>query len=394
MLDAGRQFEITGEFFGKGECFCGSGRSPGHAAIVDRAVADAPAQAGCRHRSQVRRDDASRKPRAAPALRPASRARYRTDRRATPAWPSRRMNRAVAGLCQPARSERRRRRAQATEYAVRRTGDDCIDNAGAPPKRRRQPPISSSRPAGGARLTVGVNCPAQQASPPACGSPAPRHARKRRVRLQPSAVDNFCPAPTPAAAAARSQPTPAARDDGARRAPQGQRFERQQGKVQASHNTVRSPGRGMGRISGRARPAAALEYAQAQTTLAGGQRDAQRRRRRLPAVAVDRHKQAKTGRFSAATCRRRKARASRPACGQAGRRQSRRWPATAPAPCRLPAGTHDDQPFRNHPAAAQRAHAAARAAPPAPASRRRRQLRQRCSNRLSSRGRRGRSGIR
>ena len=37
----------------------------------------------------------------------------------------------------------------------------------------------------------------------------------------------------------------------------------------------------------------------------------------LPAVAVDRHKQAKTGRFSAATCRRRKTRASRPASGQA-----------------------------------------------------------------------------
>ena len=37
----------------------------------------------------------------------------------------------------------------------------------------------------------------------------------------------------------------------------------------------------------------------------------------LPAVAVDRHKQAKTGRPSAATCRRRKARASSPASGQA-----------------------------------------------------------------------------
>ena len=37
----------------------------------------------------------------------------------------------------------------------------------------------------------------------------------------------------------------------------------------------------------------------------------------LPAVAVDRHKQAKTGRFSAATCKRRSARASRSAAGQA-----------------------------------------------------------------------------
>ena len=37
----------------------------------------------------------------------------------------------------------------------------------------------------------------------------------------------------------------------------------------------------------------------------------------LPAAAVDRHRQEKTGRFPAATWRRRKARASRPASGQA-----------------------------------------------------------------------------
>ena len=70
----------------------------------------------------------------------------------------------------------------------------------------------------------------------------------------------------------------------------------------------------------------------------------------LPAVAVNRHKQAKTGRFSAATCKRRKARASRPAsrpgqdAGKAAAGQQ-----LLQAPCRLPAGTHDDQPFRNHP---------------------------------------------
>ena len=237
MLDAGRQFEIAGKVFAeRRRAFAdratrrgrAAGRRPGRCRGAGAGRRQAPAPG--------RRDGAGRRPASRSEIlgRPAGHGTRQSGQRRLHGR-QRRMNLPVAGLRQPACAERRRRRCPGDRIGLFGTAGQRGLDDGRRPAEEAQAAADFQQQAGRRRQADG------RREPPGPAGEAFQHLSfERRVALADSETGlqaerrrQFLAAGDPGRGRRPVASQHAAtRDDGARRAPPGQRFERQQGKVQ------------------------------------------------------------------------------------------------------------------------------------------------------------------